>query len=135
MRPLGRARTVGLVFVRRTSQNRLLTILGILLLAGFLHGNVAIQVMHDVSRFHSPLSEQNPEENSEDGRPGRGDGAEITAPCPVCSSAPARALPTKIAVAISTLAVPAVDPRPVSGSHWASPCFIPFEARAPPSLS
>jgi hypothetical protein len=126
---------VGLVFVRRTTQNRLLTIFGILLLAGFLHGNVAIQVLHDVSQFHSPLSEQNPEENSEGGSPGHGDGAEITAPCPVCSSVLARALPSEIEVAIPTLAVPAVDPRPVSGSHWASPCFIPFEARAPPPLS
>ena len=135
MRPLGRARTVGLVFVRRTSQNRLLTIFGILLLAGFLHGNVAIQVLHVVSQFHSPSSEENPEEDTEDGSPGHGDGAEIAAPCPVCSSVLARALPTEIEVAIPALAVPVVDPRPVSGSRWVSPCFIPFEARAPPSLS
>jgi hypothetical protein len=126
---------VGLAFVRRTSQNRLLTIFGILLLAGFLHGNVAIQVLHDVSQFHSPLSEQNPEENSEGGSPGHGDGAEITAPCPVCSSVPARALPTEIEVAIPAVVVPAVDPRTVNGFSWSAPCFNSFEARAPPSLS
>ena len=126
---------MGLVFVRRTSQNRLLTIFGILLLAGFLHGNVAIRVLHDVSQFHSPSSETNPEENPDDGSPGHGDGAEITAPCPVCSSVPARALTTEIEVAIPALDVPVVDPRLVSESRWASPCFIPFEARAPPSLS
>lgn len=134
MRPLGRARTVGLVFVRRTSQNRLLTIFGILLLAGFLHGNVAIQVLHDVSRVHFSSSEKNPGENPEDGSPAS-DGDEITAPCPVCSSVLARALPTEIEVAIPALDVPDVEPRPVSGSRWASPCFTPFEARAPPFLS
>ncbi len=125
---------MGLVFVRRTSQNRLLTIFGILLLAGFLHGNVAIQVLHDVSQFHSPSSEQNSEENSRDGSRGSS-GDEIAAPCPVCSSVLARALPTEIEVAIPTVVAPAVDPRLVDASSWASPCFISFEARAPPSLS
>ncbi len=126
---------MGLVFVRRTSQNRLLTIFGILLLAGFLHGNVAIQVLHDVSQFHSPSSEQNSEENSRDGSRGHGDGAEIAAPCPVCSSVLARALTTEIEVAVPVFVAPAVDPRLVDASSWASPCFISFEARAPPSLS
>ena len=115
--------------MRTTSHHRLLTLLGVALLAGFLHGSLTVQVLHDVSRAHSSQSGEDPD-------PGcPGGGAEIAAPCAVCSSVPARALPTDFEAAIPTLEAPALSQAPMATARWDSTCLVSFEARAPPAFS
>ncbi len=121
---------MGPASVHTASHNRLLTLAGVLLLAGFLHGNLTIRVLHDVSYARSSSPDGDPDHRSPDS-----DGAEIGAPCVVCSSVPARALPTDLAITIPTLDIPALTPTPAGKTRWSSICLVFFEARAPPVLS
>lgn len=121
---------MGPASVHTASHNRLLSVVGVLLLAGFLHGNLTIRVLHDVSYARSSSPDGNPDHRIPDGN-----GAEIGAPCVVCSSVPARALPTDLAVTIPTLDIPGLSQTPATRTRWSSTCLVSFEARAPPALS
>ncbi len=121
---------MGPASVHTASHNRFLTLVGVILLAGFLHGNLTIRVLHDVSYARS----SSPDGDSDHRRPD-GDGAEIGAPCVVCSSVPVRPLPTDLAVTLPTLDVPALVQTPAARTRWSSTCLVSFEARAPPALS
>ena len=121
---------MGPASVHTASHNRLLSVVGVLLLAGFLHGNLTIRVLHDISYARSSSPEGDPDHRIPDG-----DRAEIGAPCVVCSSVPVRPLPTDLAVTIPTLDIPEFTPTPAGKTRWNSTCLVPFEARAPPALS